>query len=395
MIVPRSNTENWPQQAWLEINLDAITHNTYVLNKIVPNADLLAVVKANAAGLGVLPIATAAVSGGACAIGVFNVDEAEQLRQFGFSGRILIMGYFSPQDAARVIELNVAASVSLMDVLLALANAAADSSTQIDGHVKMDVGMYRAGAVESTAIALANAAKDMGSVRLEGFWTHFPSADEPDPEDTERRFRNFLAVASEIVVPIRHVANTATILRFPKMALEMVRPGAGVYGIAPGVTGPIGVHDLRSVFSWKARIVQLHDVSKGESVSYGGTWTADRDSRIAVVAVGYSDGFRRSLSNRGSMLVGGFRAPVVGTVCMDMCLLDMTDGPVVKIGDSAIIIGVSGEAEITLASFADSIGTIPYEVCTSLGPRMPRIYLRNGKPEMIQTVLDSAPMFYQ
>jgi alanine racemase len=309
----------------------------------------------------------------------------------GFAARILVLGYVPPRDAERVVDLDVAVAVAQGDVVAALAQSAAARDVTVAVHVKMDVGMYRAGASEGAAITLAATVRDAASLRLEGFCAHFPSADEPDGDDTEQRFARFVRAAEVVAAPIRHVANTATLLRFPQMSLEMVRPGAGLYGIAPGVTAPAAAHGLRAVMAWKTSVVQVHDVPAGASVSYGGTWTAARASRVAVVAVGYSDGYRRALSNRGAMLVRGYRAPVVGVVCMDMCLLDVTDGPEVRVGDVVVVVGRDGSSEISLVGYADALGTIPYEVCTSLGGRMPRVYFRAGAAVLIQTVLDAAP----
>ena len=391
MIDARFALPGWAQQAWLEVDLDAVQHNTSVMKQKAIGAQVVAVVKANGAGHGVLPIAQAAVAGGADLVGVFNVDEAAQLRQLEFTGPILVMGYVPPSDMVRVVELGVSVVVAQAEGVVALAGTAAARGVTVGVHVKMDVGMYRAGATEEVAIALVAMVREAASLRLEGFCTHFPSADELDADDTERRFARFVRASEIVAAPVRHVANTATVLRFPHMSLEMVRPGAGLYGIAPGVTAPGTAHGLRAVMAWKASVVQVHDVAVGASVSYGGTWTAARDSRVAVVAVGYSDGYRRELGNRGAMLVHGFRVPVVGTVCMDMCLIDVTDGPEVRVGDVAVVIGRDGSSEIALTSFAEVLGTIPYEVCTSLGGRMPRVYFRGGGPVLIQTVLDHAP----
>jgi len=381
----------WAQQGWVEVDLDAVEQNTSIMKQKAGGARVAAVVKANGAGHGVLPIAKATMAGGADLVCVFNMDEAAQLRQLGFAGPVLVMGYVPPGDAGRVADLDIAVVVTQVEGVVALAGAAAERGVTVAVHVKMDVGMYRAGASEDAAIALAAMVRDAASLRLEGFCTHFPSADEPNADDTERRFARFVQASEIVAAPVRHVANTATLLRFPHMSLEMVRPGAGLYGIAPGVTGPAAAHGLRAVMAWKTSVVQVHDVPVGASVSYGGSWTAARESRVAVVAVGYSDGYRRELSNRGAMLVHGFRAPVVGTVCMDMCLIDVTDGPEVRVGDVVVVVGEDGSSEISLASFAEALGTIPYEVCTSLGNRMARVYFRSGAPVLIQTALDRAP----
>jgi len=234
---------------------------------------------------------------------------------------------------------------------------------------------------------------------VEGFYTHFPSADAPGPHaaaDTEERFQHFLSLAKLAGAPIRHASNTAALARFPHMALDLVRVGIGLYGISPGAAPDddfsAAALGLRPVLSWKAMLVRVHDVPAGESVSYGGTWTAARDSRVGVVAVGYADGFRRSLGNKGSMLLRGRRVPVVGTVCMDMCMLDLTGVPDADVGDEAIIVGAGEDDAISLEDLARLCDTIPHEVSTGIGDRPARVYTRAGHPVAVQTKIDRAPV---
>jgi alanine racemase len=244
-------------------------------------------------------------------------------------------------------------------------------------------------------------------LNLEGFYTHFPSADAPPPEpsqsegafalsDTEQRFNRFLALANQTSAPILHTANTATLLRFPQMALDMVRIGVGLYGISPGAQAPdpfsAETLGLVPVLTWKAMLVRVHDVEAGESVSYGATWTAERDSRVGVVAVGYADGFRRAMSNKGSMLIRGRRVPVVGTICMDMCMVDLTDTPQADVGDEAILVGSDGDQQTTLEAVATLCDTIPHEISTGIGDRPARVYQRAGQPVAVQTKIDRIPV---
>ena len=288
-----------------------------------------------------------------------------------------MLGPLRPDDAPRVAGLGVACTLTRPELVEPLARAAA-GGPPIPVHVKVDTGMHRLGPPAATAEALVAAARSEPALRLEGFYTHFPNADGPGEDgrrDTEGRFARFLPLAERAGAPLRHAANSATLLRFPHMALDLVRVGAGLHGFGPGAAAEPAAALLRPVATWRATLVQTHDLAPGESVSYGGTWTASRPARVGVVAVGYADGFRHALSNRGAMLVRGRRVPVVGAVCMDMTLVDLSDVPAAAVGDVATLIGRDGEAEISLHAFAERCGTIPYEVLTGLGPRPERRYI--------------------
>ena len=374
--------------SWLEIDLDAVQSNVRVLRDSAGSAQFGAVVKANAYGLGAAPVARAALAAGAGRLLVFNLDEAEALRAARIDAPILVLGAFEPDDADRAVRLDVACTVTRPESVNALATAAEARHAPLLVHVKVDTGMYRLGPPAATALALATAVRAAGSLRLEGFYTHFPNADAADGTDTQRRISRFLRIAEQVGAPVRHVANTATLLRFPQMALDLVRVGAGLYGFGVGAAEAPAATALRPVLQWRARLVQVHDVPAGESVSYGGTWTAATDARVGVVAVGYADGFRRALSNRGTMLVRGRRAAVVGTVCMDLTLIDLAQIPEAAVGDIATLIGRDGDSEIMLEDFAVASGTIAYETLTGLGPRLERRYLARGQPGEVDDTIE-------
>lgn len=363
----------------VEIDLAAVRSNVRVLRELAGSAEFGAVVKANGYGLGAPEVARAALSAGADRLCVFSLDEAEALRQAGIGARVLVLGPIPSADADRAVRLEVAATVTRPETARSLAAAA--SVRPFPVHVKIDTGMYRLGAPRETANALIDLVRRQPELELEGFYTHFPNADLEDGTDTQRRLSVFLRAAEAAGAPLRHVANTATLLRFPQMALDLVRVGAGLYGFGVGAAAGPAAQSLRPVVRWQAQVVQIHDVAAGESVSYGGAWTAPAAARVGVAAVGYADGFRRRLSNRAAMLVRGRRVPVVGTVCMDLTLIDLSDLPDAAVGDTATLIGVDGEAEITIESFAEMCETIPYEVLTGLGPRPERRYLDGSPPD--------------
>ena len=369
---------------WVEVDLEAVRHNVRALRARAGTAELAAVVKADGYGLGAVAIGRAALDAGAGRLGVFALDEAQALREAGIDAPILLLGPWAPDDAARVARLDVASTLTRPELVGPLGRAATAAGRTLAVHVKVDTGMHRLGPPAAVAESLVAAVRAEAGLRLEGFYTHFPNADRPNagpdaddtgPDDTQRRFARFLPLAERAGAPLRHVANSATLLRYPGMSLDLVRVGAGVYGFGPGASAGIAAALLRPVATWRARLVQIQHVAAGEAVSYGGTWTAAREARVGVVAVGYADGFRRSLSNRGVMLVRGRPAPVVGTVCMDMTLVDLSDIPQAAVGDTATLIGRDGDAEVSLEAFAERCETIPYEVLTGLGSRPERRYI--------------------
>ena len=378
-------------QAWLEIDLDAFAANISVLNQIAGGAALAVVVKANGYGHGASAMAEAAIAAGAQRVCVFNLDEAAALRRTGFTGKILVLGFAPPAEAARAVALDLALVVAHGDVVRALAQAAAAQDVIQLVHAEGESGMHRFGLTPEALLELAALVRTYPSLRLEGLCTQFPAADGPDPEATPALFRQFLDVAREVRAPLRHVANSATLLRFPEMALEMVRPGLSAYGLRPPRCEETAARDLQPVLSWKAKIVQMHDVAAGRSISYGGAWIAAHDSRIGVIPVGYADGWRRALSGRATVLVHGRRAPVVGAICMDMCMVDLTEIPPARLGDVVTLVGEHQELRNRVDEIAALCETIPYEILTGLGARHPRIYLRQGRPVAIQTLLDQSP----
>ncbi len=392
---------NAPFQGWVEVDLDALDHNISRLRAMADGAELGAVVKANAYGHGALAIAEASMRAGAGRVCTYNLDEASELRMLGFRGPILVLGRIFPDDAARAVQLRVAVTVSKLKTAEALGREALAHRVRTNVHVKIEAGLNRLGLPPDDALPFIDHVRSIKGLALEGVYTHFPSADGPiaagsDGSDTEQRFERFVALADQAAVPLRHAANTATLLRYPQMALDLVRVGIGLYGISPGAVedDPFSGSslELQPVLAWKAMLVDVHDVPQGESVSYGATWTAEQDSRIGVAAVGYADGYRRALSNKGSMLVQGVRVPVVGAVCMDMCMVDLSDVPAAAVGDEVTLIGTQGSERILMEEVAEQCDTIPHEISTGIGDRPARVYQRAGSPVAVQSKLDRAPI---
>jgi alanine racemase len=320
------------------------------------------------------------------------VDEAEQLRRAGITAPILVMGHTPVTDAARLAELSLIGTVASRETAEALARAAAERGVRLAVHVKVDTGLNRYGFTPSEALAAAGWLRDLSSLEIEGLFTHFASSDELDKGYTLDQYARFRQVVDGFGwTPIRHVSNTATLLDMPELSLEMVRPGLGIYGLYP-----LGVDQrdlgLAPALTLKSRIVRLTALAPGDPVSYGRTWRASRPSLIGLVMCGYADGLPRNVSNRGNVLVRGRRAPIVGRVCMDMCMVDVTDVPDVATGDEVVLIGCQGGEEIGADEVAELGNTISYEVLSGITARVPRLYLRAGDVVSWQTLLQAAPV---
>jgi alanine racemase len=372
---------------WAEIDLDALADNVRLLKSQANGAALLAVVKANAYGHGAVAVARAALAAGADRLGVICVDEGEQLRRAGITAPILLMGYTPAAEAQRLADLSLTPSVVSHEMALALARVASERGIEIPVHLKVDTGLNRYGLSPSEAVELGRWLRDLAGIRAEGLFTHFASADDGDRSYTVEQHRLLLSVAEQLDwVPIRHVSNTAALLGMPDMSLEMVRPGLGIYGCYPSSQVKRSL-PLRPVLSLKSRVARLTSLAAGESVSYGRTWRASRPSLIGLVMCGYGDGLPRVLSNRGSVLVRGRRAPIVGRVCMDMCMVDLSDIPDVAVDDEVVIIGRQGEEEISADELAELCGTNNYEILCGISARVPRLYLRQGRIVSKQTLV--------
>src|SRR3990172_4993247 len=369
----------WGRPLWAEIDLDALAYNVASLKGQAGPAAMAAVVKANAYGHGAVGVAQAALEVGAERLAVICVDEGEQLRRAGIRAPILVMGHSPVSDARRIVELELTPTVNSLEMARALAREAEAAGVRQPLHLKVDSGLNRYGLTPSEIVPLAEALRGIPALDVEGIFTHFASADEGDKRFTLEQYTVFRGVVEKLPwIPMRHVSNTATLLDRPEMSLDLVRPGVGMYGLYPSqyVSRTL---NLRPVLSLKSRVARLTSIAPGDSVSYGRTWRANRPSVIALVMCGYGDGLPRVLSNRGSVLVAGRRVPMVGRVCMDMCMADVTDVPAVAEGDEVVIIGRQGEAEITAQEIGDLCGTISYEILCGIAVRVPRLYLRAGR----------------
>ena len=374
---------------WADVDLDALEHNVRELKRQACGALLMAIVKANAYGHGATGIARAALAAGADRLGVVCVDEGEELRRAGVTAPILVMGHTPVSQAERAVALDLTTTVGSHHFAEAVAQRAIERGVTIRVHLKVETGLNRYGLPPEQLLPLAESMRHLPGLDVEGLWTHFATGDEPDKSYVQRQFRAFTAVADQLPwIRLRHVANTATVLDMPELSLDMVRVGIGLYGCYASEDVDRGTL-LRPVMSLKSRVARLRRLDPGESVSYGCTWTAARPSVVALVMCGYGDGLRRTLSNKGSVLVRGRRAPIVGRIAMDMCVADVTEIPYVALDDEVVIIGRQRDDEISAEEVARLSDTISYETLTGITARVPRVYRRGGRITAVQTLVEA------
>ena len=373
---------------WLEIDLSVLSSNVRELRRrIGPRRLLYAVVKANAYGHGADLIAASAMRAGADRLAVAAVNEAVALRRAGLDAPILVLGYTPPELAQTLLEYALTATVYEARTALAFAEAAARQGQPLPVHLKVDTGMHRLGVDHADALELCARLNRDDHLRLEGIYTHFSTADEVDQRYSREQLRRFCVLLDRLVSagcrpPIAHAANSAATLALPQAHLDAVRCGILLYGLSPSADLP-APPELRPVLSWKARIAQVRRLNAGEPVSYGNTWRAPDTRIVAVVPVGYADGFPRSPQNWQRVLIGGREASIVGRVCMDQTVVDVTEivasGVSVEQHDEVVLIGSQQGANLSAEMVAARLGTINYEVTSCLMARLPRIAKAEGR----------------
>lgn len=364
--------------ARVEVDLDAVRDNVRSLADLVAPAAVLAVVKADGYGHGSVPVARAALEAGAVRLGVAIVQEGVRLREAGIDAPILLLSEPPRQAAAAVVRHGLTATVYTRAGIESLGAAAAAAGARVSVHLKVDTGMHRVGCTPADAVGLARLVAEHPSLELEGVFTHFAVADEPqDPYTAEQvaRFDEVLAAlaAAGLRPTLVHAANSAGAIAHPAARFDLVRVGITVYGIAPSAAlDPVA--GLRPALRLTSAVSFVKRVPAGSHLSYGLRYEVVADATIATVPVGYADGVPRRLGEvGGEVLIGGTRHPIAGTVTMDQLLVDVGDAEVVA-GDEVVLIGRQGDEEITAADWASRLGTIAYEIVCGIGPRVPREY---------------------
>jgi alanine racemase len=341
----------------------------------------MAVVKANAYGHGAIEVSRALVQRGVTRLAVASIQEGIGLREAGINADILVLVDLFDKHTPELIAHRLTPVITEQRLLPALAKAAAGGAHPFPIHIKVDTGMGRLGFSPSELASLFNALPGWKSLRIEGLMTHLADSDGDDPSHTELQLKTFRGLLEQveqrgITIPLVHVANSAAIVRYPQSHFSLVRPGIMLYGYHT-LPHSIPCPPLLPVLSLRTTVMQLRTIRPGETVSYNRTFVAKRASTIAVLPVGYADGYSRRLSNRGFVLIKGKRAPVVGLICMDMTMVDVTDVPSVRVGDTVTLIGRDEQDAIWANDIGDSTQTIPYEILCAIGPRIPRVYIHS------------------
>jgi alanine racemase len=378
---------------WVEIDLDAIAQNVRNIKTLIgEKIELMAVVKGNAYGHDILEISSIVLKNGATRLAVARLEEGIFLRKVGITVPILVLGLTPKQQVELLVSYNITPTVCRYETIEKLSGFAVKEDKTAKVHIKVDTGMGRIGIFPKHVLDFVTKVKAFKNIEIEGIFTHFSVADEKDKDYTETQFKKFTEIFTilekeGIEIPIKHVGNSATFLDFPHMWLDLVRPGISIYGLYPS-TEVQKTAKLNSAHSFKTRIIFLKELPVGESIGYGRTFTTKRRTKVASLPVGYADGYNRHLSNQGEVLVRGRRFPVIGRVCMDQCMIDVTNLPQVEVGDEVVLWGRQGQEEITVEEIADKIGTINYEIVHLPDKkRVAKLFIKYGKPYKIKSML--------
>ncbi len=359
---------------YAEIDLQAVKNNiSAIRNLMAPGARLMAVVKANAYGHGAAAVSRAAVSAGADYLAVANLKEALELREDGILSPVLILTESPTSVMDEIIQYDLTQTIYSFAEAQALSNEAEKRKKSARVHVKIDTGMGRVGVAPSEAVAFITKISSLPGLALEGVFTHFAKAEDPEDNFTEGQFQKFQQLISRLGnIPIKHSANSAAFLFHPQTHLDMVRIGLMMYGLYPSGNSRRRI-SLSPALSFKTRVTYLKKIPAGTPVSYGCTYVTPQETTIATLPVGYADGFSRRLSNRGQVIIRGKRYPVVGRVTMDLTMVNAGDSKV-EVGDEVVLIGEQNGQMISADEIANLEDTISYEVICSIGKRVPRIY---------------------
>lgn len=372
------------RRAVARVDLGAVEHNCARLAELIaPGSRLCAVVKADGYGHGMVPVAKAAMRGGAAMLAVATAGEAEELRAALPDAPILTMGALSRSEAERALAARSEITLWREGFREQLSKRARELGVRPRVHVKYDTGMGRLGERDPDAVlALCDAVADDDALELAGLWTHFATADERGDEFFPAQLRAFAELAERVRERhpgvLLHAANSAATLREPASRFDMVRCGVAIYGLDPFGVDP-AEYGLRPALELRSHVADVKAFPAGASAGYGRTWRAPRDTNVAVVPIGYGDGWRRGLSNKADVLIGGRRYPIAGTISMDNLTVDLGPETTVRPGDEVVLIGRQGDQEQSAESLARALGTINYEITCAVSPRVPREYV-GGEP---------------
>ena len=368
-------------RCYVEISLEAIGHNIREVKKRLPEGvKLLGVVKANAYGHGAVPVASY-LENQVDYFATATIEEAVELRENGISAPILILGYVSPSQYGDLVEYDITQTIDSYAQALALEKEEARQNRKAKAHLAVDTGMTRIGfqVTEHDADEAAKIA-DLPHIELEGMFTHFSCADQEDKTYCSMQMEKYdkmtaLLAERGVTIPLRHICNSAGIMEFDDHRFEMVRSGIITYGIYPSEEVKKERLDLIPALSWKSHVIHVKEVGPGIGVSYGATYVTEKPmTRIATVSAGYADGYPRALSNQGCVLIHGKKAPIIGRICMDQMMVDVTDIPDVQVEDVVTLVGTDGDETITIEEIANPAARFDYEMLCDISSRVTRVY---------------------
>lgn len=396
------------KRAWAEIDLNSIDNNIREIRRHVgENVKIMGVVKADGYGHGYLEVAKTLIENGTDSLGVAFLDEAIQLRKCGIKTPILILGYTQPENAKILIENDIMPNCYSRELAAAMSEAGRELGKCGRIHIKIDTGMgrvgYRYNEDEEINLETINEIIEISklpNLQIDGIFTHFSVADDDDDEYTRLQYKRFTELCDRIKregvdIPIRHCCNSAATIRFPEYHMDMVRPGVILYGLMPSKFVDKNVICLKPAMSLKAKITNIKTVEAGTSISYGRKFKSkNKATQIATIPIGYADGYSRILSGKSEMYVSNTKCKQIGNICMDQCMIDVTNANNINIGDEVIIFGKdnNGKVVIPIEDIADIMGTINYEILCVIGKRIPRVYLRDGKIADVHNYLLDNPI---
>ena len=370
---------------WAEIDLDNLENNMKEIRRISKSKEIIAVVKADAYGHGALDVAPVLLENGATRLAVAVLSEAVELRNGGIHCPIMILGFTPPSLVDTLIENDIEQTVYSYELAEEISKMAVKKNKTAKIHIAVDTGMGRIGFLpDEDSIKQVYKISKLPNIVIEGLFTHFAAADEADKDYTFYQIKKYNwfyenLKENNVNVNIRHIGNSAAIMDLPESHYDAVRPGIILYGCYPSNEVKKENINLKPVLSLKTNIVHVKKVPAGTSISYGRKFKTEKESIIATLPVGYADGYSRSLFNKARVIVNGQFAKVVGRICMDQCMIDITDIPGVKVGDEVVLIGEQHGLKISVDDMAELMGTINYEVTCMISRRVPRVYFKNGK----------------
>lgn len=367
---------------WAEINLSNLDYNIKQIKQRVGDKEIIGVVKADGYGHGSVAVSKVLLENGVKTLAIATLGEAITLREGGITCPIVMLGITPEMYASTLLEYDITPVTSSYENAEAISEAAKNAGKIIEVFVAVDTGMGRIGFLpDDESIEEFKKISSLSNLKIKGLFSHFATADERDKTYAEQQLSHYNHIHEKlkqagVTIPLRTFANSAAIMELPEAHFDAVRPGIVLYGCYPSCEVDRAQLSIKPVMSVKANIVHLKKVQPGFSVSYGRKFTTQRESLIATLALGYADGYPRFLSGKGRVIVNGVYAPVAGNICMDQCMIDVTDVPDVKLGDEVVIMGSQGDLTILADEIGEKTGTINYEIVCAFGQRLPKVYVR-------------------